>query len=252
MSPVTRTPKGTYIQDGAEYYPAALLASLNIPGLPKTRQGIYRLADREGWPFINVPGKGAKDGVRYFLVPDSYFDDAAAPLEPEHYTSEFTEVLGERRAAERRKNYETAIPHREIEAYVNLQGGAGPGRVISEELIIVKVPVPEQLLRERVGSNFSHLKLGAVHGDSMEPTLSHGDQVLIDTSCDRFIEDAIYAIQQNEFLRFKRIKLRLDGSIIVRTDNPIDEEPEIYTAEEAQYFNVVGRVIPFKFGRFKV
>lgn len=142
-----------------------------------------------------------------------------------------------------------------IDHYVNVRGGAGPGQTVEDEThdeAIVKVRMDGQILRERVGSNFSALKLANVKGDSMEPTLSHGDQVLVDTSCNRFVDDAIYAILQGDYLRFKRIKLKLDGSIIVKSDNPVDNDPETYTAEEAAEFIVKGRVIPYKFGKFKI
>lgn len=137
----------------------------------------------------------------------------------------------------------------EIDNYVNVRGSAGPGTEVFEEAI-VKVRVDARLLRERIGSNFTRIKIASVSGDSMEPTLSHGDQVLVDTSCNRFIDDAIYAIQQDGHLRFKRIQLKLDGSIVVRSDG--SSNSEIYSADEAQHFFVVGMVIPFKFGRFKV
>ena len=136
-----------------------------------------------------------------------------------------------------------------IDYYVDVRGSAGPGAEPHEETII-KVRVDAQLLRERVGSNFNRIKIAAVSGDSMEPTLSHGDQVLVDTSCTRFIDNAIYAIQQDGHLRFKRITLKLDGSIIVKSDASLDIET--YPAEVAARFFVIGMVIPFKFGRFKV
>ena len=136
-----------------------------------------------------------------------------------------------------------------IDKYVNVSGSAGPGAEVHEEAI-VKVRVDARLLRERVGSSFSNIKIASVSGDSMEPTLSHGDQVLVDPSCSRFIDDAIYAIQQDGHLRFKRIHLKMDGSIVVRSDG--SPNIETYSAEEAQRFFVVGIVIPFKFGRFKV
>ena len=136
-----------------------------------------------------------------------------------------------------------------IDHYVEVRGSAGPGAEPHEEAVI-KVRVDAQLLRERVGANFKHIKIASVSGDSMEPTLSHGDQVLVDTSCTRFVDNAIYAIQQDEHLRFKRITLKLDGSIIVKSDATPDVET--YTAEVAARFFVIGMVIPFKFGRFKV
>lgn len=137
-----------------------------------------------------------------------------------------------------------------IDKYVNVKGAAGAGQEVFEE-VKVQVRIDARLLRERVGNNFSSIKIASVSGDSMEPTMSHGDQVLIDTSVNNFIDDAIYAIQQDGHLRFKRIQKRLDGSIIVKSDNPV-VGPETYTAEEAQYFKVIGVVIPFKFGRFKI
>jgi phage repressor protein C with HTH and peptisase S24 domain len=113
----------------------------------------------------------------------------------------------------------------------------------------MKVRVDARLLRERIHNGFQSIKIASVSGDSMEPTLSHGDQVLIDTSYDRFVENAIYAIQQDGFLRFKRIQLKLDGSITVKSDGYPDVES--YSAEETALFIVVGIVIPFKFGRFE-
>jgi hypothetical protein len=68
--PVHKTEKGTVIFEGNEYFSATMLAKMKISGLPKSRAGIYKHAASKGWPVINVPGKGAKDGVMYFLVPD--------------------------------------------------------------------------------------------------------------------------------------------------------------------------------------
>jgi phage repressor protein C with HTH and peptisase S24 domain/DNA-binding XRE family transcriptional regulator len=136
-----------------------------------------------------------------------------------------------------------------IDKYVDVRGSAGPGTEVYEEAV-VKVRMDARLLRERIGNNFSRIKIASVSGDSMEPTLSHGDQVLIDTSCDRFRDDAIYAIQQDGYLRFKRIQLKLDGSIVVCSDG--SPNIETYSAEVAAGFFVIGVVIPFKFGRFKV
>lgn len=57
---------------------------------------------------------------------------------------------------------------------------------------------------------------------------------------------------QNDFIRIKRVQLRLDSAVVVRNDNDGDLPPEIYTAEEAKGVNVIGKVTPFKFGRFKL
>lgn len=58
------------IYDGLEYFSASGIAGLALLGVPKSRIGIYKLAEREGWQYILVAGKGRKDGVKYFRVPD--------------------------------------------------------------------------------------------------------------------------------------------------------------------------------------
>lgn len=70
LTPVEASSKGSVIHDYLEYFSASFLAKMNLPGLPGSRAGIYNTANREGWKFIVVPGKGKKDGVRYYRVPD--------------------------------------------------------------------------------------------------------------------------------------------------------------------------------------
>jgi phage repressor protein C with HTH and peptisase S24 domain len=143
----------------------------------------------------------------------------------------------------------------EIDYYPLVKGSAGSGQFVDheDERVVFKVNMDARLVRERVGSNLRSIKLANVSGDSMHPTLSHGDQVVIDTSVKIFIDDGIYAFIQDGFMRFKRINKRLDGRIIVKSDNPsVGGEPEIYTSAEAETFHIVGIVVPFKFGRFKV
>lgn len=138
-----------------------------------------------------------------------------------------------------------------IESYPEVRGAAGVGQVTPTDQVIVKMAVNAADWRNYVGLDHRHIKIVAVHGDSMKPALSHGDQVLVDTACHSFVDDAIYAIQQGDLTRFKRIKLRLDGSIEVKSDNEKEGfKLETYTAEDAAEFKLIGRVIPFKFGRF--
>lgn len=238
------------------------LAALKLPGFPGTAKGWYQFVVRENWKEVEVvgSGRGRKGGVwREFIPPDGVLAlvheaHSATNLSPNTYiySSEPVKPLvsgaGAHSGLTANDHPSDAIS---IDRYVDVSGSAGPGQWVGDEAV-VQVRVDARLLRERVGNNFCRIKIANVSGDSMEPTLSHGDQVLVDTSVDRFVENAIYAIQQDGFLRFKRIKLLLDGSIIVSSDNVKDNEPEKYTPDVAQYFKVIGVVIPFKFGRFKL
>lgn len=140
-----------------------------------------------------------------------------------------------------------------IDNYVEVRASAGAGQLTPTDQLILQLKVNAADWRRYIGLDHRHIKLINVHGDSMKPTLSHGDQVMVDTACSSFVDDAIYCIQQGDNLRFKRIKLNLDGSIIVRSDNEREGYPaEVYTADEAAQFRVIGRVIPLKFGWFEI
>lgn len=60
------TDRGTILSNGCEYFPASVLSKL----LEMSRAGVYKAAARGDWPVIKAPGRGAKNGVQYFLVPD--------------------------------------------------------------------------------------------------------------------------------------------------------------------------------------
>lgn len=140
-----------------------------------------------------------------------------------------------------------------IDNYVEVRAAAGHGQLTPTDQLVLQLKVNAADWRRYVGLDHKHVKIITVHGDSMKPTLSHGDQVMVDTACSNFIDDTIYCIQQGDNLRFKRIKLQLDGKVIVKSDNEIEGfPPEIYTAEEAANFHVIGRVIPLKFGWFEI
>jgi phage repressor protein C with HTH and peptisase S24 domain len=91
-----------------------------------------------------------------------------------------------------------------------------------------------------------------VRDSSMSPTLEQGDQVIVDRSVDSLVEDGVYAIHQAGSLRIRRLQNRGDGSILVLSDNA-SYRPEVVGASEiAQHLVVIGRVLPFKFGRVRL
>lgn len=234
---------GIAVTEDGNYYSATALAAID-GRFPGSRAGVYKMAEREGWPYINLPGKGAKEGVKYFkvtadeeqfLTQQDRFDEQAVRQQPGLY---------------KRIVPEGAI---EIEYYPGVHGSAGPGSVTPTDQVVVNLTINAADWNRYVGLNSKYVKLVRVFGDSMKPVLNHGDQTLVDTACKQFIDDAIYCIMQGDLMRFKRIRLNLDGSIIVKSDNEKEGFPaETYTAEQAAQFHVVGRVIPLKFGWFEI
>lgn len=245
------TDRGTILSNGAEYFPASVLAKL----LHMSRAGVYKIAIREDWPVIHAPGRGAKDGVQYFRVPDKILLEINGSHKKtidyeKHSTKPLVSGDEKHNDLVLKDTGHSCQDSIYIEHYVDVRGAAGVGQVTPTDQMIISVAVNAVDWRNYVGLNPKHVKVISVYGDSMKPVLQHGDQVLVDTACNCFIDDAIYAIQQGDMLRIKRIKLRLDGSIEVKSDNDHGFGVEIYSKEEAAVFRVVGKVLPFKFGKF--
>lgn len=234
-------------------YSAYELADMKLPGFPHTAKGWYQFVTREKWPSVEAvaSGRGRKGGVRMEFYP----------------TPEVIELIEKLQSSDDKNEYRPRDPANEppkpvakqmpvdlyIDNYVEVRAAAGHGQLTPTDQLILQLKVNAADWRRYIGLDHKHVKLITVHGDSMKPTLSHGDQVMVDTACSSFIDDAIYCIQQGENLRFKRIKLNLDGSIVVKSDNEKEGfPPEIYSADEASHFRVIGRVIPLKFGWFEI
>ena len=83
----------------------------------------------------------------------------------------------------------------------------------------------------------------AVAGDSMEPTLRDGDEILVDER-PRALRDGVHVVRVGDALLVKRLDLGRPGRITLISDNPI------YAAQDldAREVQVIGRVV-WKSGR---
>jgi phage repressor protein C with HTH and peptisase S24 domain len=128
------------------------------------------------------------------------------------------------------------VPHYEVAA------SAGGGAVIHSEQIVDYLSFKAEWVRNGLGLSVQDLALINVQGDSMEPTLSNNDLILIDTRTHQVQNNAIYVLQFNGALLVKRIQRRLDGTVIVKGDNPV-YEPEVLLGDASTQLNVIGRVV---------
>ena len=125
----------------------------------------------------------------------------------------------------------------------DVQASAGGGALIHSELIVDYLAFRQEWV-SKMGLMRQQLALIEVHGDSMEPALCNGDLVLIDLRACELSTDGIYVIQHRGHLLVKRIQSKLDGRVIIKSDNPA-YEPEILGPDEADGLIVVGRVVWF-------
>jgi phage repressor protein C with HTH and peptisase S24 domain len=84
-----------------------------------------------------------------------------------------------------------------------------------------------------------------VVGDSMEPFLFANDSVLVDTADTdptRILDGKVYAIRYGNDLRIKRLFRRLDGTLILRSDNPTYKDEEVPPELADEHITILGRV----------
>lgn len=128
------------------------------------------------------------------------------------------------------------VPRYEVRA------SAGHGAMIHSEQIVDYLAFRSDWVRSVLGVAEKALALIEVHGDSMEPTLSNGDLILLDMRHGKVMDNSVYAIQHNGDLLVKRIQRKLNGSIVVKSDNP-RYEPESLDPGDADQLHVIGRVV---------
>ena len=87
--------------------------------------------------------------------------------------------------------------------------------------------------------------LCTVHGNSMEPTICNGDEILFyvekDLTIQKIRDGGIYVFSFNGALKVKRLSLQNDG-VVVSSDNP-EYEKEFYGEDKLDKLRIYGRVI---------
>lgn len=123
--------------------------------------------------------------------------------------------------------------------------------IVDEGVAVEAIAVSEAFARAR-GLVADRVVMIDVRDSSMSPTLEQGDQVIVDRSVERATEDGVYAVHHAGSLRIKRLQIRGDGSVLVLSDNTRYQPEIVNAADIAQHLVVIGRVLPFKFGRIRL
>jgi hypothetical protein len=116
------------------------------------------------------------------------------------------------------------MPRRGLVSVPRLEIGAsaGPGAFAGDERPRQQVAFEAEWLRALVGSGLSDLSIIQVAGDSMSPTLSDGDEILVDRAdAAPRLRDGIYVLRMDDALLVKRLALNPVGPrLSVLSDNP--------------------------------
>lgn len=129
------------------------------------------------------------------------------------------------------------------ESAVRFAAGNGRTALFDE----VADSVPRTYRRDwfiKEGINPQQARCFKVDGDSMEELLFDGDSVLVNLAETQILNGKVYALRYGDELRIKRVYRKLDGSLILRSDNPafVPREEEIPAAAVEQHIGIIGRV----------
>ncbi len=123
-----------------------------------------------------------------------------------------------------------------------LGASAGPGALAGEEQAIGAFRFSARWLRGQ-GLDPAMLSAIAVAGDSMEPVLRDGDEILVDCS-PRPLRDGIHVVRVEDAVLVKRLDMAKPGTIVLISDNPAYRPLEL----PAGAVQPIGRVV-WKSGR---
>lgn len=125
-------------------------------------------------------------------------------------------------------------------ARTEVGASAGPGALIDGEETRAAIGFPPAMLRDLGLSPGPHLSLIRVTGDSMQPTLHDGDDILIDASdAAPRLRDGVYVLRLEGAVVVKRVVIRPGRRLAIRSDNrDYPSWADIDAAEVA----IIGRV----------
>ncbi len=125
-------------------------------------------------------------------------------------------LLGGREEEPRREAGLVAVPRLDVGA------SAGPGALPGMERAEGHIAFDPAWLRRIASGDPKLLSIIRVEGDSMAPTLGHGDEILVDRGdgAER-LRDGIYVLRVEHALIVKRVALNpAGGTLSVTSDNP--------------------------------
>jgi hypothetical protein len=122
-----------------------------------------------------------------------------------------------------------------------VRASAGPGALPDTESPAAAIAFQSGFIRDLSGNPPEHLAVLSVEGDSMFPTLAHGDQILIDTADRLSVRDGIYVLRVDDALMVKRLSRNpATRRLTIRSDN--DAYPS-WPDCDPNAIAIIGRVV---------
>lgn len=127
---------------------------------------------------------------------------------------------------------------------MSVTGSMGPGdeQLLTEDVLLGEVPFSRRWLSLNIpGCRPDALRLVHAYGDSMEGTLNSGDFAVVDTSCCTVDYPGVYLLCVNRLHFIKRVSFRMDGRMVVSSDNKAAPMAEVLDGNHQ--LDVRGRIV---------
>lgn len=121
---------------------------------------------------------------------------------------------------------------------LDVKASAGPGTLVTSDFIetIRAIEYTTEQARALFGNRpATHVKVITVNGDSMEGTISPGDQIFVDTGVTYFDGDGVYVFVFGKTLHVKRLQMQRDRLAVI-SDNPIYEKWYVEAGDEDTFY----------------
>ena len=97
-------------------------------------------------------------------------------------------------------------------------------------------------IRDRLRRDPDRLVLVEARGDSMDPQVREGDLLLVDISPELRDGTGLYVLRVGDNLLVRRLDRRIDGSVVLTTDNP-RYQPETVPPTLVEQLRILGQVV---------
>jgi len=137
-------------------------------------------------------------------------------------------------------------PH-EFDRYIpipqyDIAASAGIGAFDEDHAEVEMVLIDRNWLTTHLKAKPQDVSMIDVCRDSMNPTLGHGDVLIVTSDLSR-LSDGIYVVRYDGLLQVKRLQFQRRKKIRVTSDNPMYRPYLVNLVQEGLEFNIVGKVI---------
>ena len=123
-------------------------------------------------------------------------------------------------------------------------GSMGPGNdLMDADYVIGDMTLSSRWIDQQIQpASIRELRFMHAHGESMAPTFSSGDVLLVDAGArDPSSLEGIYVLEVHDKLYIKRVRMRMDGSLEVSSDNINIKTVDVLNGDHE--LRVLGRVV---------